>query len=420
MSDPMLLAASGIQKIFGLLSFFYLMYLLIWALQKFKPSWPTALISKFFLPVFLIFLSATAFALLAKKEAPRAKRNMPPENLIVHAEKVEYKTWSPNIQGYGNVISKEPLPLFAEVSGILEEGEIDFLPGKTFSKGQVIAKIDSRQADLQYKSAVSELLSALAIFLPEIKSDLPEQYIEYKKYFDEISFEKLPDLPKEKTSQEKLYLSRYNIYRLHFNAKSREIALSKHYLRAPFSGTLDKVQFSVGSAVSPGMNLASLVNTRDLEIEAAIPMVDAKWLTKGGNVILRIDGADKPMVSKVSRVSKVIDEGNQAVRVYIEIPKNHAEKFLDGMFVNLELEGVAIENSLKLPRQSVGLGGEVFQIKNSKLIPQKMDVVRLDLNHAYLRGNIPEGDTILAQNLPTAISGMKVTASIGAKEHTNP
>jgi len=183
-------------------------------------------LTSFIIPVVIVLAGVCALVFFSSfKEDPPKK---PPEAKIkiAAAEKVSLKDIQSRVVAYGRLKSSQPVVMTSEVNGILEKGNLDFRPGQTFKKGDLLIKVDDRQMRFDIKSRKSDLLNALASVLPEIRVDFPEHYKKWEDYFNNVNFERnIPDLPEASNQKIKLYLSRFNVYKIYFNIKNLEIKL---------------------------------------------------------------------------------------------------------------------------------------------------------------------------------------------------
>jgi hypothetical protein len=101
---------------------------------------------------------------------------------------------------------------------------VPFQPGQSFKRGDLLIKVDDRQMKLDLNSAKSDFLNALATVLPEIKVDFPDRYEIWQNYFNSCGFDKeLASLPEVEDQKIKLYLTRFNVYKLYFTAQNLDV-----------------------------------------------------------------------------------------------------------------------------------------------------------------------------------------------------
>ena len=149
----------------------------------------------------LIMGGIIGYILLGFREEPQ-RRKPTPRPRIVRAETVELKDTPVTLEGFGKLASVQPVVLSSEVNGVLVSGEKAFLPGQNFKKGDLLLKVDDRQAKLDLNSAKSDFMSALATVLPEIKIDFPDKYETWANYFNGVEFDRnIQPLPEVKNTK---------------------------------------------------------------------------------------------------------------------------------------------------------------------------------------------------------------------------
>ena len=172
---------------------------------------------------FVIMLILLSFRKDPPKSLPALKSK------IVEAEIVSLKKVPSKIVAYGRLTSAQPIILISEVNGTIVAGDIPFQPAQAFKKGDLLLKIDDRQIRLDINSTKSDFLNALASVLPEIKVDFPDEYAIWQTYFNNCEFnKKLTPLPQAKNQKIKLFLSRFNVFKLYFLARNLEIQLERN------------------------------------------------------------------------------------------------------------------------------------------------------------------------------------------------
>ena len=330
---------------------------------------------------------------------------------IVNIEVVQLQDVPSNIIAFGRLKTAQPVTVYSEVSGILQPGEVDFQPAQSFRKGDLLLKIDDRQARLDLNSAKSDLLNALATVLPEIKVDFPEEYELWQTYFDKIGFDhKLEPLPQAANQKIKLYLSRFNVYKLYFQVRNLEILLNKHYFYAPFSGSIVSADLRVGSTARPGTKLGEIINLDNLEVEVPIAAEDVQWINEDTPIIFTSSEMAGEWRGKIKRIGKSIDEQTQTVPVFMTVSKNGSEHLYDGIFLRAEIPGTIIPESFMIPRRALYNEKFIYLIKEGKLDYREINIARMQTDAVIINGGIANGDTLVTDVLQGVASGMPALA----------
>ncbi len=345
------------------------------------------------------------FVLLSFKKDPPKKEKMvvakPYESVV--AVKDNYNA---NINVYGRMVTSQPVILTAEVSGELLKGDVKFLPGQRFNKGDLLAKIDDRQMQLEISSTKSDFLNAFALVLPNIKVEFPEDYDKWMNYFRSVTFEdKLPKMPEAENEQIKLYLTRNNVYKLYFSIKNKEITHSKYFFRAPFNGSILSVGYRPGSSIRSGTQLGQIINLDQMEIEAPVSVSDLNWLDINNKAVITSKTLPGEWKGSIKRMGSNIEGASQTVNIYIDVNSLHEYKF-NGLFFNVTLTGKTVANSVVVPRSAIYNDHSVYIIKNGKIALSDVKIDRRETSLVYITDGIENGDTVITETLQGVVPGM--------------
>jgi multidrug efflux pump subunit AcrA (membrane-fusion protein) len=346
------------------------------------------------------------FALFTFRSDP-PKTPAAPLVKIVDVEVAKLQDIKSEITGLGRLTSALPLVLYSEVSGTVMKGNVPFQPAQYFRKGDLILKIDDRQIQLDIKSAKSDFLNALSSVLPEIKVDFPDEFQGWETYFNQCDVNSsLPSLPETDNQKIKLFLSRFNVYKLYFTVRNLEIKLEKHFFYAPFSGSIVSADLRVGSIVRNGSRLGDVINLDDLEVEIPIPAADIVWIDKKKPVKLISTELSKEWSGKISRIGNSIDPKTQSVTLFVALGNNAKSDVFEGIFLQAKLSGRIVTNAIELPRKLLYQDNYVYCIKDGKLDFRKVEIARRQTDSIIIYSGISEGDTLVTEVLQGVAKGM--------------
>jgi multidrug efflux pump subunit AcrA (membrane-fusion protein) len=346
--------------------------------------------------------------LSSQKKAPR-KLQTPETINYVKIENYLPKTIETNIEAYGRVGSSQQINLVAEVGGKLLQGSVPLKRGQAFRKGQLLCKIYSTEQKLNLQAQKSRFLNTLASILPDIKIDFTSSYDIWQKYFDSIELtENIPTMPKSKSSKEKIFLATKNILSDYYAIKSAEENLKKYTVYAPYDGSIQTLNFEVGSVVNPGTNVASIIRTDKLELEIPCEVRDIKYIEIGKSVSVFGDSPNNiEWKGKVSRIARFVDANTQSISVFIDITNQENYTVLDGSFLKASIPGKKIENAVSVPRSIIKNKNEVFVVADSVLQTRKIVVHKLNKSTAVISG-LKNGDNYVVDMPSNASENMKV------------
>ncbi|MBD3401901.1 efflux RND transporter periplasmic adaptor subunit [candidate division GN15 bacterium] len=379
------------------------------------------LIFRLGIPVAILGVSILVGVWLASMREEPARRTPAPRTRIVDVRVVTLDTVRAEIAAYGRLTSAQPVELYSEVAGTLVEGNIPFKPAQAFARGDLLLKVDDRQARLDLNSAKSELLNALASVLPEIKVDFPDQFAVWQDYFDRVNFnDRLPDLPETANQKIKMFLSRFNVYRLYFTARNLEIQLDKHRFYAPFDGSIVNANLREGSSVRSGTLVGQIINLEDLEIEVPVAVADIPWLSRDQRVSFTSTELPGEWTGRVKRVGNNIDSRTQTVPVYLTVDQSDAGMLYDGIFLEAEIPGEIIAGAVRIPRLALYNDTYVYVVDEGKLDRRAVEIARRETDHVLVSSGLQTGDTLVVELLQGVATGMPAKPRIGRTITTTP
>ncbi len=347
------------------------------------------------LAIIAIALSISVY-LIKSKPQPQSD-NGARNSINVKVKSVNYTEKSIDLTYRGRISAYDEVTLVSEVAGKLLAGDINFKPGESFKKNQVIINIYKQDILATYKSGVSTFLQTLAAILPDMKVDFPDEFDKWNNFFNQINPDKfLPELPEINSTKEKVYLSANSVLTNYYSLQQQEIELSRYTLRAPFNGTIVSTTKNVGGAATAGSELASILRTDRLEIVVPVLPLDAQWISIGDSASLT-DSKGINYNVKVSRIAQFVDESTQTVNVYFSyIPGAHS-KLLQGEYVDVTIYGKKVKG-FEIPREALVDGNAIYTLKDKKLIKTKITVLS-SLDDSYIIKGLDEGENAVIESL---------------------
>lgn len=112
----------------------------------------------------------------------------------------------------------------------------------------------------------------------------------------------------------------------------------------------------------------------------------------------------------VSRIGSNIDPSTHTIPVFVKVENNQNSPLYSGIFVNVEIYGSLIEEAVTIPRQAVYNGNQIYLIKEGKLEPREVKIVREEFNEVILAEGVFEGDTIIVDLMQGVVPGIPVIA----------
>lgn len=254
--------------------------------------------------------------------------------------------------------------------------KVNYLLGDDVKKGDVMAELES----MEY-------------------IDMQQQYMELKSRIEYLSedFERQKFLREQDAVSKKKYLQAevdYNIAHSTLDALSSKLRLlgtnlpqldkmiiqSKILLKAPISGSVNKLNVQIGKHVDPHEEIYEIINTDHLHLELDVYQKDAPKVKKGQKVRFNISSlGNREFVGEVFLVGKDLSEDKRSINVHVHFNDEEAD-FSVGMYGNATI--VSEENlSNTLPITAVVVdGNSTYLFKKVELADGQFDFEKIMIN----------------------------------------
>jgi RND family efflux transporter MFP subunit len=253
----------------------------------------------------------------------------------------------------GSIESRKNVTIGSEVPGKVER--ILVKEGQQVTKGQTLLTLDASIV----RNNIAELKTALELA--------------------KTVYERQSNLWKKNIGTEIQYLQSKNNYEsLERKLATANSQLDQAIIKAPFSGSLDRVIAKEGEITQPGMPLLRLVNPKDVYIRSDISERFIGVFSKGDEVEVYFPVQDKKMVSKITSVGQVINSQNRTFEVEIEVPFGFGS-VTPNQVVVLKLRDYKNEEAISVPTmiiQKDSKGSYVYNIEKegANLVAKKLHV----------------------------------------------
>lgn len=341
---------------------------------------------------------------MEKDEAQKGEKKIP-------ATAVRAKIFSPDsVQRYvdvtGRLVAENSIQLYAEVGGRAYFGNSPFKEGTQFDRGEVIIRVNSEEVESSLTAARSNFQSLLASVIPDLKLDFSDHVTPWENYLYDIDIDqRLPDLPEVNDKKLKLFLSGRNVFSNYHNIKQTETRLSKHYITAPFSGSVTEANIDEGELVRVGQPLGEFISTGRYEVMLGVSYNDLQFITPGKRLELKDVNTGDVYKGKVVRVNDKVNEETQQVQVYAEIVDRRARS---GVFVRGQIPAGKYGNAARIPVEALVNESSVFLISDSTANLVSVETPYIGSETAIIQGLDGKSKIIIDEH-NESLSGSKVT-----------
>jgi multidrug efflux pump subunit AcrA (membrane-fusion protein) len=248
----------------------------------------------------------------------------------------------------GQVRSERESHLKAEVPGTVQR--VLVRPGQQVRRGQALVALDSlpfslalrqKQIDVDYKR-----LQFLDLWVPD----------------------SLAGIRTGTEDRRRVFMTRSGYDAALVALEQAKLDRQRATIVAPFDGVVDRVDAVEGERIGAGAPVATVVDMKNLRIEAAVLQHDIPFIKEGG--VATVASAASPSVlgrGTIVAVLATVDSASRAGRAYVRLAGNGALR--PGMTVDVRLEATRITNQRLVPKAAViERDGRplVFVVKNGR------------------------------------------------------
>ena len=370
-----------------------------------------------FYPIIIITIGVLICSLLIKC-SPEVK----PEEVariipMVDSTTLEKTSINIIIDSQGTIIPRTESQLYPEIRGEVVYVSSKLDEGSSFNEGDILLRIDSRDYELDIKTAEASLDDAkTALSIAQAESNFEREQWELSNSGDASDLRlKIPQLKKAESTVE---AAEANLEKLKRN-------LEKTTIKAPYDGLVRKKNVDRGTVIGPGYLIANIYAIDYVEVKLPIPDEDLSFLD------IPLDGSqinksNQPLVMlKGSLGGKNIEWEGRIVRMEAEFdPKSRMAILIArvsdpykykfplrvGQFVEAEITGRNYNNLYIIDRELIKNKNQVVTINraDSTLKYEDINVLRYVDDTALINGGLPDEVSVCITNLDVMYNGMKI------------
>ena len=368
-----------------------------------------------------LFILLGAFAIsyllwLLGQVQPDPVEEAPAPDVIV--EILTPKDFKIQISSNGTTTPLTQTVLTAEVGGEVIYRSKKFSEGSSVIEGEILAKIDDTDLQLQYKNALLQLANA------EVQHSLQLAEAEVaKEAWEKIGYGVASDLtlkkPQLKQTKALLEVAKAQVS----SAKNK---LNKTEIVAPYAGRIQSVNIDLGTTIIPGQPVGAMYTSSEIEITLAVKDNDLQFLSipmdgrklnpsEQASVVIEsfYKGKTQSWEGKLERVDGVIDPITRMINLigvfkndFIETDKPNLPI---GLFVEAKIDGITLKNIFEIPINSISKDNEVYIVdKDNQLELRKLTVLKKYSEFVIIKDGLKAGERIVTSKLSTASNGIKV------------
>lgn len=378
------------------------------------PAQPTARQKRWKAPVIglavLALAGGTWYALRPPAQAPKAAMAAGEDRPKIDVYElssgdvaaVQARALSVNLPLSGSLTPIAQATVRSKVSGLVVQSSLR--EGSTVTEGQVLARLEQSDPMARVSQQQAMLDEANARLALARKNNQNSQALLKQNYISQQAYD---------TTQNSVELAQAGVKAAQAQLAMARTALGDTAIRAPLSGIVSRRHVQAGEKLSPDMPVFTIVNLKQLTLEAQVPAAAIPRVKVGQDVQFKVDGyPGRTFAGKVARINPITETGSRAMLVYISV--DNADGALSGgMFAkgNITTQKSAVMPLVPLAAVHQENNADVvYKIEGNKVVAQKvtLGLRNDDEGYAEITSGIAAGATVLLGKLDGVKPGVKV------------
>lgn len=324
------------------------------------------------------------------------------------------------VKGFGTVEPKIEVQVVPQVGGKVVRINEDFVNGGFFDANELLVKIDPEDYLLAVEAARADVASARV----ELDREQAEAEVALREW-RQLNPDREPTSPLV-LRKPQIESAKARLEAAKANLKTAELNLERTEISMPFDGRVYSESVDIGQQVSPGEVIGRVYGTRIAQIVVPLDDKQLEWfdvplvsrknnLAEATKAIVwaNFAGERYRWDSKVVRTQGMIDATSRMVNVVVQVENpfdvNEVKPpLVPGMFVEVEIIGETVGDVIELPRYAIHNGDEVWVVRDGKLNIEKVKIIRLGEELAYITSGVESGELVVLSPLDAVIDGMEI------------
>jgi len=381
------------------------------------------LLLKVLIPILVLIGSGfIAKSILDNRPEPR-KRPQFPKMQAVDAITLSKSNYPVQIGTQGTVQPTHSATLVAEATGTVVDLSENLVLGGSFSKGDVLFRIDDRD----YKIALTQANANLAQAIAALQEETARGQLAKAEWESLRPGKKAPEFT---LRVPQLAAARANRDAAKAQVDRARLDLERTQFIAPFSGKVSEISVDQGQFVSRGARLGQIYSDQSVDVRLPLTSRQLTFLDIPGSgtipqsqlpnieLTATVAGVKQTWTGKVIRAEGV-DAGTQQLNVIARVDNPFAPgkaPLRIDQYVEANIAGKVLEGVFVLPRAALREDREVLLVnKDNQLERREVVVAWADEQTATVSDGLEEGSILVTTPLSTVTNGTPVRATVDGK-----
>ena len=308
--------------------------------------------------------------------------------------------------------------LTSEVGGEVIYRSKKFSEGSSVIIGEILAKIDDTDLQLQYKNALLQLASAEVQFaVQQAEAEIAQEA--WKQVGEGAAQDLTAKKPQLKQAKAALEVAKAQV-------QSAEKKLNKTEITAPYTGRIKDINIDLGSTILPGQPVGSMYTSNEIEVTLSIKDSDLRFLDipmdgrklnpdQKSLVVIKslYKGEMQEWSGNLERVDGVIDPMTRMIKLIANFKNNFIEDTKPilpiGLFVEAEVSGKILIDVFMIPNTALTPNDELLVVNQDNTLEiRKVKVIIKMKDHMIVKKEMKAGERVVVSKLSIATNGMLV------------
>ena len=369
-------------------------------------------------PLFILLgaLALSYLLWLLGQVQPDPVEEAPAPDVIV--EILTPKDFQVQISSNGTTTPLTQTVLTAEVGGEVIYRSKKFSEGSSVIEGEILAKIDDTDLQLQYKNALLQLANAEVQYSLQLaEADVAKEA--WEKMGNGVASDLTLKKPQLKQAVALLEVAKAQV-------SSAEKKLNKTEIVAPYAGRIQNVNIDLGTTIIPGQPVGAIYTSSEIEITLAvkdndlqflsIPM-DGRKLDPSEQALVQIEsfykGKNQTWIGRLERVDGIIDPVTRMINLIAVFKNDFIEtdkpNLPIGLFVEAQIDGIILKDIFSIPVNAISENNEVYIVNNeNELVLRQLSLLKKYSDFVIVKDGLKAGERVVISKLSSASNGIKV------------
>tara|TARA_Y100000758_G_scaffold15887_1_gene11268 strand:- start:240 stop:1382 length:1143 start_codon:yes stop_codon:yes gene_type:complete len=308
--------------------------------------------------------------------------------------------------------------LTSEVGGEVIYRSKKFSEGSSIIIGEILAKIDDTDLQLQYKNALLQLASAEVQFaVQQAEAEIAQEA--WKQVGEGAAQDLTVKKPQLKQAKAALEVAKAQV-------QSAEKKLNKTEITAPYTGRIKDINIDLGSTILPGQPVGSMYTSNEIEVTLSIKDSDLRFLDipmdgrklnpdQKSLVVIKslYKGEMQEWSGNLERVDGVIDPMTRMIKLIANFKNNFIEDTKPilpiGLFVEAEVSGKILIDVFMIPNTALTPNDELLVVNQDNTLEiRKVKIITKMKDHIIVKKEMKAGERVVVSKLSIATNGMLV------------